>query len=156
MQYFKTTGFSVVALLIVLSVSAGVALAMQSESCSVPSGDEFRVEAELTAADVGAEVYGVRENEPDTGASEVEFSVGFGSDGYIVVNGTSGPAYEETGIYLVVVDAAEDGGQWTADIRIIDNVSGDTVFVQQDFVLDAKPDTVVAEGASIARLIVTP
>jgi len=102
-----------------LAIVAGTAFASQSLTHSVAAVPTFTAIGVMTPGAGGAVFSGTSIFDED-----VEFSVGFGSNGTISINGSQGPSYDNSHEFEVVVDAIDVSGVWCAAIQVTDRTSG--------------------------------
>lgn len=139
----KTLG-TVLAVILV----AGAAWAAESQTVAVPPGSGYTTTAVLIPGPDGGDVFidGTRDER------EVAFSVGFGSDGLLRVNGEVAGPYDPVATYRVTVVGYDSGGNWMADTTVVNENTGVTEYVQVGHVTGGKPATFTATALDVISL----
>jgi len=132
-----------------LTLVAGIAWALETETVATPGGNGFVVTAVVTPGSGGAEVYGPGGMRDD---QEGCYSVRFEDDWQLTVNGTSGPSFNPNAQYTVVGTFTKINGAWFVDTVVSD--SNGVVMTVNGYSLSAEHDEVNAEAATVHSLSV--
>ena len=132
-----------------IAIAAGLAWAAETQSVSTPAGDSFTVTAVIVPGTAGAEVYG---NDAEMEDDTVIFSVGFGDDLQVDVNGTAFGGFDPVVQHTVTVSCRRVGGVWIADTTVVNDQTTQIVAQQVGYVMLDRPDEAVATAADVVSL----
>ena len=146
----RNLGRGIAGALATLILTAGAALALETLSVAVPSGDSFTATAVIRAGEGGATVFSERPEEE--GGKSTEFRVVFdeNSETFSINDGIEMP-YVPGQEYTVVAEAREIAGLWAVDVVVYDAV-GLPIGLELGIEMADAPTYVTATAADVIDL----
>lgn len=149
-MHSRKLGRGIAGALAALVLTAGAALALETLSVAVPSGDSFTATAVVRVSDGGATVYCQRPRDDNEG--DMDFRVVFDdASETFSINGGLGMPYVPGQEYTVVADAHEVAGVWVVDVIVYDAL-GLPIGLELGVEMAGKPTYVTATAADVIEL----
>lgn len=135
--------------LLTVVLATGIAWAMESQSVSVPAGNSYTVTAVVVPGSGGAEVLGLGEG---MGDDSVIFSIGFGDDLQLSINGFVLNGFNPVAQHTVTIDCELVNGDWVADITVVDDSLSVIVGQELGYDMSAAATKVTAKADDVVSL----
>jgi hypothetical protein len=146
----RKLGRGIAGALAALILTAGAALALETLSVAVPSGDSFTATAVIRAGDGGATVFSERPVEEE--GKSTEFSVVFDENSETFsINGGVGMPYVPGQEYTVVAEGRRILGAWLVDVTVYDAM-GLPIGLELGIEMADAPTYVTATAADVIDL----